>query len=133
MNNLVIIKSYHEQIWDNKVVEAIDEFFHVDATIHSPINTTKGLKDIKATMSTWLKAFPDLKVHWDDYIYDETKVVARWHAEGTQTGSFQALPPSSQKVKYTGITIYELSEGKIINYWASVDMLTILYQLQEGL
>ena len=130
MSNIEIIKAYHAKLWDDKDLSAIDAFFDHEATIYSPVNTTQGVEAIKETMSTWLTAFPDLKVHWDDFICDETKVVARWHAQGTQKGAFQELPASNQKVRYTGITIYELADGKIINYWAIVDMLSILYQLQ---
>jgi hypothetical protein len=43
---------------------------------------------MKEIMLQWLKAFPMLKVHWDDFICEESKVVSRWRAEGVHEGDF---------------------------------------------
>ena len=129
MTNLEIIKNYQRIIWDVKNTNDIDNYFHDDALIHSPVETTRGLEKMKAIIAQWYLAFPDLKVHWEDFICDDNRVVARWTASGTHTGEFLSIAPTQQSIKYSGITIYELDKGKIKQYWAFVDMQGLLNQL----
>lgn len=131
MNNLQIIKEYQSSIWDDKDIGAIDNFFRKDAIIHSPVETTQGTDKMKAIISQWHKGFPNMKVYWDDFICEEDKVVSRWHAEGIQSGEFLGNPPTEKPIMYSGITVYQLDDEKINEYWAFVDMNNILKQLSN--
>ena len=129
MNNLAIIQAYHSKIWDEKNISAIDYFFDKEALIHSPIKTTEGTELMKEVIAQWYEGFPNLKVHWDDFICEGDKVVCRWHAEGRQDGIFLGKAPSGSLVNYSGVTIYQLADGKITQYWAIVDMDSLKKQL----
>ena len=129
MSNLTTIKSYHTQIWDKKDLSAIDVFFSADVLIHSPLKTTQGTSEMKEIIALWYQGFPELKVHWDDFICEGDKVVSRWHAQGQQAGDFFDWPASKTEVNYSGVTTYQLNHGKIIEYWAIVDMETLKNQL----
>ncbi|WP_419421413.1 ester cyclase (plasmid) [Legionella sp. D16C41] len=130
MNNLEIIKAYHSKIWDKKDLSAVKLFFDAEALIHSPVKTTKGTEQMTDVIARWHKGFPNLKVYWDDFICENDKVVSRWHAEGQQEGEFLDKAPSKVHVNYSGVTIYQLKEGKITQYWAIVDMDMLKKQLQ---
>jgi predicted ester cyclase len=129
MNNLATIKSYHAKIWEKKELSAIDDYFATNALIHSPVKTTQGTSEMKEVIAMWHKGFPNLKVHWDDFICQSDKVVSRWHAKGQQEGEFLDKAPSKNEVNYSGVTIYQLDNGKITEYWAMVDMETLKKQL----
>lgn len=131
MNNLVTIKAYHQKIWDEKDLNAINEHFSAEAIIHSPVTTTKGIDDMRSVIKAWHTGFPDLHVTWEDYICEGDKVVSRWRSRGKQVGEFLGKEISNREVDYTGITIYQLTDNKIINYWANVDMLTLNKQLTD--
>jgi steroid delta-isomerase-like uncharacterized protein len=75
------------------------------------------------------EAFPDLNRPVDDLIAEGDKVVARWRAEGTHTGSFQGVPPTGRRASITGITIFRLRDGKIVEEWGESDMLGLLQQV----
>ena len=129
MNNIEIIKQYHEKIWGEKNLNAIDEYFSNEAQIESPVKSTKGTEEMKQVISSWHEGFPNLKVHWDDYICEGDKVVSRWHATGLQEGNFLGNNPSKKEINYSGVTIYQLEDAKITKYWAMVDMDTLKNQL----
>ena len=129
MNNLDIIKAYHEALWADKNINSIDDVFAEDAMIHSPVSITQGTDNMKQVIATWLDAFPELTVHWDDYICDENKVVSRWHASGVQQQAFMRIEATGKEVNYQGVTIYEITNKKVTKYWALVDMQTIFKQL----
>lgn len=128
-NNLQIIKDYQKAVWDDKNIQAIDRFFDTKALIHSSISSTQGTDEMKKIILKWYSAFPDLKVLWDDFICDENKVVSRWHAVGQHQEEFLGVKPTSKVINYTGVTIYQLKNEKIQEYWSFVDIHGILKQM----
>lgn len=132
MNNREIIKDYSKRLWEEKDLTAIDSVFVKDAVIHSPLNVTTGATTMKEVVEKWLSAFPDLSVEWEDFICEGDRVVSRWRATGTHMGTFFDTSPSHQEITYSGVTIYTLNKvGKVIEYWALVDMHAILAQLMK--
>lgn len=132
MKNTDIIKKYSQRLWEDQDLAAIDDYFVEDAVIHSPLNTTTGTITMKEVVQKWLRAFPDLTVKWEDFVEEGDKVVSRWKATGTHMGSFFDTSPSHQEVCYSGVTIYTLNnDGKVIDYWALVDMHAIMAQLMK--
>ena len=132
MKNTEIIKKYSQRLWGDQDLKAIDDFFVEDAVIHSPLNTTTGTITMREVIEKWLRAFPDLAVKWEDFIEEGHKVVSRWTATGTHMSSFFETSPSHQEVSYSGVTIYTLNnDGKVIEYWALVDMHAIMAQLMK--
>ncbi|MBB72119.1 MAG: ester cyclase [Legionellales bacterium] len=131
MKNIDIIKDYQSAIWADKDITAIDRAFANDAVIHSPVESMQSLLELKSAISQWYAGFPDLVVHWDDHIVDGDKVVSRWTAKGKHDGEFMGIAPTHRDVYYTGATFYELQDGKIIHYWAFVDMECIKRQISD--
>lgn len=127
--NLQIIKDFQKVLWDDKDLQATDRFFDKNALIHSAISTTQGTDEMKKIISHWYSAFPDLKVFWDDFICNENKVVSRWHAMGRHQGEFLGVNPTGKEINYAGVTIYQLKNEKIQEYWSFVDIHGILKQL----
>jgi predicted ester cyclase len=74
-------------------------------------------------------AFSDLKRPVEDMVAEGDKVVARWTSVGTHDGSFQGIPPSGKTVTTSGITVFRLENGKIVEEWSESDMLGMLQQL----
>lgn len=131
MNNKKLVQDYAERIWRHRDLNAIDEVIAEDIEIHSPLNITQGREQMREIIEKWHAAFPDLVVTWEDILEDGDKVVARWSAEGTHMGGFFDTSPTHREVGYSGVTTYEVKDGKIVKYWALVDMHTLLKQLQD--
>ena len=74
-------------------------------------------------------AFPDLQFTIDDLLAARDKVVARFTARGTQTGEFQSIPATGRTAAVSGIAIYRVSEGKVVEQWLEYDQLGLLQQL----
>lgn len=134
MTNLDLIKNYSQQLWNNKNIGAIDNFFSPNATINSAYNddtseSVCSIDKMKAVTTHWLDAFPDLTVDFEDYICEGNKVVSRWKAKGTHEGEFLDHAASNNIVEYNGVAIYEIEHQKIINYWGIVDIDKIFKQL----
>ena len=94
-------------------------------------------EDIKAFMTDFRKAFPDLNF-WGaaDLIAEGDYVVGRWEGGGTHTGpafgDFLAgsLPANTgRKMRFTGTTVLKLKDGKITEEIGLDDGVTALQQL----
>jgi len=129
MSNKDIIIRLSKELWENHNLDIIDELFDRDAIIHSPFNAYKGSYTMREIAQKWLTAFPDLFIKWEDFIAEDDKVVCRWQGHATHMGSFFDTQPTHSEVVYSGVTTFKLKAGKIIEYWALVDMHAILTQL----
>ena len=74
-------------------------------------------------------AFPDLYQAVEDMVAEGDRVALRWTAQGTHKGPLWGIPPSGQRVSWTGTTIYRIADGKVAERWGVVDQLGLLQQL----
>lgn len=130
MNNKEIIEKYSYRLWAQKDLSVIEDYFYNDAVIYSPLNKYSGSKTMKEIANKWLDAFPDLMIKSNELIAENNKVVSKWMAQGTHLGGFFETAPTHREVLYNGVTIYTLYQGKIEEYWALVDIHSILSQLK---
>ena len=103
-------------------------------SLHAP---RRGPGDIKAFMSDFREAFPDLNF-WGaaDLIAEGDCVVGRWEGGGTHTGPafsdflIGSLPVATgRKMHFTGTTVLRIKNGKIAEEVGLDDGVTALTQL----
>src|SRR6201988_46924 len=139
-DNKAIVGRWFTDFWGETCnLGVIDEIAAPDMllkySLHEP---RKGRDDIKAFMTNFRAAFPDLNF-WGtaalmaagDY------VVGQWEGGGTHTGraftDFLAgsLPANTgRKMHFTGVTVLKLKNGKIVEEIGLDDGVTALTQLQ---
>jgi predicted ester cyclase len=99
----------------------VDECYspsYVDRT-PSPIRgLAEGREGVRRAFAIFQQAFPDTKHSIDDLVAEGDRVVARISARGTHTGELFGHAPTGQVVTLTGITIYRLVDGQIVERWA---------------
>jgi predicted ester cyclase len=103
-------------------------------SLHEP---RRGHADIKAFMTGFREAFPDLAFEGAaDLIAEGDYVVGRWKGGGTHTGpAFSdflvgALPAKTgKKMYFTGTTVLRIANGKIAEEVGLDDGVTALQQL----
>jgi len=59
------------------------------------------------------------------------KVVVRWRARGTHSGSFRNVKPSKRNIDVTGITIYRFSRDKIVESWGEFNAASLAKQCAQ--
>lgn len=118
--------------------EIINELAAPDMLLqYSLHNPRRGHDDIKAFMTGFREAFPDLKFEGAaDLIAEGDHVVGRWQGGGTHTGPafsdflIGSLPAASgRKMHFTGTTVLRLENGKIAEEIGLDDGVTALTQL----
>jgi steroid delta-isomerase-like uncharacterized protein len=108
----------------------VDEIFHPDVRIGTPLPIqASGAQALKQVWTTLLRAYPDLHVTVEDLFGEDDRVVVRNTVTGTQQGEYLGIPPTGRSVTYDEIFIVRFANGRIVETWGVVDLLSQLRQL----
>ncbi|WP_414543578.1 ester cyclase [Nostoc sp. CCY0012] len=130
--NKAIAQQFCEQIWGKGYLAAVDEFTSNDfQAYYSIFPQALDREALKAWFGDIHTAFSDLEFKITDIIGEADKVVISWTVQGVNAGriTFLNLPPTMKLIKWTGMTIYRLSEGKIVEEKGEEDALSVMQQL----
>jgi predicted ester cyclase len=138
-DNKAVVVRWFTQFWGKTVdLSVVDQIAAPDMllkySLHEP---RRGHDDIKAFMTDFRSAFPDLNF-WGtaDLIAEGDYVVGQWEGGGTHTGiafsDFLAggLPAATgRRMRFTGTTVLKVIDGRIVEEIGLDDGVTALTQL----
>ena len=138
-DNKAVVGRWFTSFWGQTCdLSIVDEIAAPDMLLHYSLHEPRrGRADIKAFMTDFRAAFPDLNF-WGaaDLIAEGDYVVGRWEGGGTHTGPafddfiIGALPAGSgRKMRFTGTTVLRVKNGKIAEEVGLDDGATALQQL----
>ena len=127
--NTNVIRRAFEEVYNQGNLELVGELVSSDFVAHMPSGDVHGPAGMKQFAAALREAFPDLEVTINDQIEEGDKVVTRWTARGTHTGTFQGIPPTGRRGAMTGIDIDRVVDGRAIECWTNTDDLGLLQQL----
>ena len=121
--NKALVRRYFEEAWCKGNVAAVDEFMAADYVEHPiPSGLPPGTEGLKQMTTTYRMAFPDLKMTLDDIFAEGEMVAFRWSVSGTHLGDWLGVPPTGNHVRATGITVFRIAGGKVVESWTSIDL-----------
>jgi steroid delta-isomerase-like uncharacterized protein len=88
-----------------------------------------GIEAIKEYVTSTRSAYPDFNVTLDELIISEDHTIGRWTVTGTNTGPMGDSPPTGKKVKYSGVEVARIVDGKTIESWIYYNMAATMIQL----
>ena len=138
-DNKAVVGRWFAEFWGKRVnLGVVDEIaapgMLLKYSLHEP---RRGRDDIKAFMTDFRAAFPDLNF-WGtaDLIAEGDYVVGQWEGGGSHTGpAFNdflvgGLPAATgRKMHFTGTTVLKVINGKIVEEIGLDDGVTALTQL----
>jgi len=124
--NKAILRSLTEAL-NKRTLALLDELMAPNYFHHTL--QVQGLEGLKQFMTTVYKGFPDWHETIEDIIAEGDKVWVRYTDTMTHTGEYRGIAPTGKKVTYTGIGIWRIVDGKIVEGWEVGDMLDIYKQL----
>jgi steroid delta-isomerase-like uncharacterized protein len=118
-----LVRTFHEEAWNKGNVAAVDEFMAADYVDYPiPSGLPPGTEGLKQTITTYRTAFPDLKATVDDIFAEGDRVAYRWSTRGTHLGDWLGIPPTGYHMAATGITVFRIAGGKVVEGWTSMDL-----------
>ena len=108
----------------------LEEFIAADFVSHStPPGIDPGIADVRQWVGIFHNAFPDMDGGVDQVVVEGNKVAVRFIGTGTHQGDLFGIPPTGKAIKSTGINIFRIEDGKIVEHWNNADDLGVLQQL----
>jgi steroid delta-isomerase-like uncharacterized protein len=112
------------------ISKTIDELVAPDAVIRTPLpGDATGAEKLKQVWTVLLRGFPDLQLNVEDLIGEDDKVVARIVCTGTHRGEYMGVEPSGKSIAYDEIFIFRFANGRVVETWGVVDVLSQMKQL----
>jgi predicted ester cyclase len=103
-----------------------DYIGHAPDSMHLPVLDSDAWV---AFLAAIVEGFPDLHLDVQDTVADEEMNAQRILFTGTHTGPFHGLPPTGRKVRFSGLEISRMVDGKAAEHWFQMDTLTMFEQL----
>lgn len=130
-DNKALIARIAVEIWNHGDLEAVNDVMGADGRIYGPHmpDGEGGREHWRHTIAMYRRAFPDVRVVYEELICTGDTVVGRWSVTGTQRGALPGLPATGRSVALSGITIYRVVDGKVLEAWEQIDLLSMWKQL----
>jgi len=107
------------------------DFYDDSLIIHGfPPNLPTNKEGFKQFINLLWKAFPDIKIMFDDIIIEGNKVACRYNLTGTHKGEFMEIQPTDKQFRVNGMTVFSFRDTKCIERWNLVDMMSLMEQLR---
>lgn len=128
--NETLVARYWAEVYTKGGEAAVPNFLAPDEIHRWGIGTdTTGIAAFTRQLDLILTAFPDISYHVDLVAAQGDRVATRWTATGTQTGEWQGIAPTGRPVSWSGINIFRIACGKIVESWSEDNGLDLLRQL----
>ena len=133
-DNKALVRRWFEEVLNHEDFQVFD---NICAVCHPQMLLTgggglgdiPGMEGAKQQIRVLRKAFPDIVFKVEEQIAEGYRVVTRISARATHAGEFQGVPPTGKQVNISGVSIWTVGEGQLIQEQVIVDRLAMLEQL----
>lgn len=130
--NKVVVTRFFDEILNRQRPDAIAELVDTAVlVVHHPLldEGSGSIRDVARLMEEFARAFPDLAYRVEDIASEGERIAVRWSARGSHDGAFRGVAPSRRAVVVSGIDMFAISNGRIIETWVSSDLLGLMTQI----
>lgn len=133
-DNKAIVRRMNNEVWGDGNLDLIDEFVAEGYVEHSnatpePIHGPEGYKE---NVRAFHEGFSDVEVTTEELIAEGNTVVNHWTFTATHTGEYVGIEATGSEIQFSGISIIDLEDGKIVEDRAIMDVSGLMQQLGVG-
>ncbi len=130
--NKTLIHRWFQEVWNEGRESTIDELHAADGVsfgLGGASTEVRGPEQFKVFFRNLRSALPDTHVTVIETIAEGDMVAVRFEVQATHTGIGLPYEPTGRSVKFMGISMLEVEDGKLKRAWNSWDQLGMLIQL----
>jgi predicted ester cyclase len=125
-----LVRKAVTEIFHDKKLALVDELYTVDYVGHQiPAPLPQTREGQKQMLAYFHSVFPDLRLVFEAEIVENGVLAGRGYFTGTHRGEFRGIAPTGKQVKVQYQDMWRVDNGRIAEYWGTVDYLGLLQQL----
>ena len=124
--NEALVRRYFDEVWNKGNLEVTDEI--IAHSYGSRDGVMCGLTALKLSISAYRETFPNTCFTILSMTAEGDTVAVCWASQGTYAGLRSAYE-TGKGTAQTGMSIYRIAEGKIVEGWAASDELGAMQRL----
>lgn len=126
--NVALVKRWFQEVWNEGRIEIIDELLLPETRVHGlPQDPAlNGIDGFKQAYSIFRGAFPDVQITLDPIVAQGDKVAAHFVCVATHLGDHLGVPPTGDRVTFSGQTIAKFRDGYLVEGWNVLDLLGVI-------
>jgi steroid delta-isomerase-like uncharacterized protein len=126
-----LARRFYEEVFNAGDLDAIDQLLTPDFVDHEegPPGTPDGIEGVKAFVTMYREAFPDIHVTIDDMVEEGDRIAVRATFTGTHDGEFMGVPASGRSIKIEAIDMVRVVDGKAAEHWGVTDAMGLMQQI----
>ncbi len=131
-HNTERLRSYVNEVWLEGNLDAIEEYVKPGYVEHNLSGHNPDIESIEAhrqNVKQFREAFPDLDLEFERIVASGNKTAQLFTCRGTHEGELMGTPPTGESVEFPAIGITVWEDGKMVEDWSQVGMLTMMEQL----
>lgn len=125
------IYNFLNEMWNTKTeyLDNLHSIFSENLIAISPLGNKVGSENLKETNIAWSQGFPDMILSNITMFNIDNIIISEWRSQGTHTEEFNGFKPTCKKVDYSGVTIFQFENQKVVRYKCIINMMDIYDQL----
>ena len=128
--NVKVVRQLLEAVFNQHNPGRFGEFFDKNAKWHGgALGTVEGTDKVVGLFGSVFSAIPDLHLTEQEIVAQGDSVVVRVVVEGTHKGNLLGIPATGKHLRWDGVDLYKLANGKVTDDWAGDDWLAIMIQV----
>ncbi|CAI3793707.1 ester cyclase [Pseudarthrobacter sp. MM222] len=126
-----MIKRFYTEVVGGGNLALIDELVSDDFVDHDPMPGQSPSKDgVGFFVTTMRAAFPDLKATvMEPALVDRNFEALYVVLAGTHQGELMGVAATGRSVKFSGIDIIRIEDGKVVEHWGATDIMALMQQI----
>ena len=127
--NVAIASQDLLEVWNEGNFQLIDEIIDEDFVGSYDTMTLIGPEAYEQYVSGTLATYPDYHITIEDVVAAGDLVFLRTTVSATHLGSLGTIPATGMPWTEDAIVMYRIANGKIVEAWHLIDMLSVLMQI----
>ena len=132
---MTFAERWFEEVWNKGREDAIDEMMSPHTIGHGLTHPdgkeVDGMAAFKSFHKTFRSAFPKLHIKVEENITEGDRIAARCLVTGAHIGEpLGGKLATGKSVKFYGMTMFRIKDGKIVESWNNFDFTTMYKQLE---
>lgn len=132
--NKAIVRRFYTEVMNGKNMQVADDIIDPGFVDHAaPPHPGTDREFLHYFWpNVWRVAFPDWTIEPQDMIGEGDKISVRYVAGGTHQGEILGFPGTGKKISVTGMNLFRLANGKLVEEYGNMDMAGLMQQLGAG-